>query len=148
MADWCHQKICRQHRVFHLKCFNPCKPLRYNVKFVVKRYLKIFWVLHKFFVYSRQFSSNTSWFILLSRICRIGATVCKAQGIISKLLFSFDQDMTVEKTLLQTLMQLLFSFDQVIKVEKTFIQNLAGQRSSTFVSPFSFHLTRTWEFEN
>ena len=44
-----------------------------------------------------------------------------------QLLLSFDQDMIVEKTLIQTLasqlsstlMQLLFSFDQDMRVEKT-----------------------------
>ena len=44
-----------------------------------------------------------------------------------QLLFSFDQDMRVEKTLIQTLdcypsstlIQLLFSFDQDMRVEKT-----------------------------
>ena len=50
-----------------------------------------------------------------------------------QLLFSFDQDMGVEKTLIQTvacqlsstLMELLFSFDQDKRVEKTLIQTLA-----------------------
>ena len=49
-----------------------------------------------------------------------------------QLLFSFDQDMTAEKTLTQTfacqlssaLMQLLFLFDQDTRVEKTLIQTL------------------------
>ena len=54
-----------------------------------------------------------------------------------QLLFSFDQDMRVEKTLIQTLasqlsstlMQLLFSFDQDTRVEKTLIQTLVSQLS-------------------
>ena len=58
-----------------------------------------------------------------------------------QLFFSFDQDMRVEKTLIQTLacqlsstlMQLLFSFDQDMRVEKTLVQSLACQLSSTLV---------------
>ena len=54
-----------------------------------------------------------------------------------QLLFSFDEDMRVEKTLIQTLafqlsstlMQLLFSFDEDMRVEKTLIQTLACQLS-------------------
>ena len=54
-----------------------------------------------------------------------------------QLLFSFDQDTRVEKTLIQTLacqlsstlMQLLFSFDQDTRVVKTLIQTLACQFS-------------------
>ena len=57
--------------------------------------------------------------------------------LVMQLLFSFDQDMRVEKTLIQTpafqlsstLMQLLFSFDQDMRVEKTLIQTLACQLS-------------------
>ena len=49
-----------------------------------------------------------------------------------QLLFSFDQDMKVEKTLIQTLacqlsstlMQPLFLLDQVLRVEKTLMQTL------------------------
>ena len=64
-----------------------------------------------------------------------------------QLLFSFDQDMRVEKILIQTLacqlsstlMQLLFSFDQDMRVEKTLIQTLACQLSSTLMQLlFSF----------
>ena len=64
-----------------------------------------------------------------------------------QVLFSFDQDMRVEKTLIQTLacqlsstfMQLLFSFDQDMRVEKTLIQTLACQLSSTLMQLwFSF----------
>ena len=64
-----------------------------------------------------------------------------------QLLFSFDQDMRVEKTLIQTLasqlsstlMQLLFSFDLDMRVEKTLIQTLASQLSSTLIQLlFSF----------
>ena len=58
-----------------------------------------------------------------------------------QLLFSFDQDMRVEKTLIQTLasqlsstlMQLLFWFDQDMRVEKTLIQTLFCQFSSTLM---------------
>jgi hypothetical protein len=54
-----------------------------------------------------------------------------------QLLFSFDRDMRVEKTLTQTLasqlsstlMQLLFSFDRGRRVEKTPMQTLASQLS-------------------
>ena len=61
--------------------------------------------------------------------------------------FSFDQDMKVEKTLIQTpasqfsltLMQLLFSFDQDMGVKKTLLQTLACQLSSTVMQlMFSF----------
>ena len=53
-----------------------------------------------------------------------------------QLLFSFDQDMIAEKTLIQTLasqlsstlMQLLFSFDQDMKVEKTLASQLLSTR--------------------
>ena len=53
-------------------------------------------------------------------------------------LFSFDQDMRVEKTLLQTLacqlsstlMQLLFSFDQDMGVEKTLSKALASHANN------------------
>ena len=64
-----------------------------------------------------------------------------------QVLFSFDQDMRVEKTLIQTLasqlsstlMQLLFSFDQDMRVEKTLIQTLACQLSSILMQLlFSF----------
>ena len=64
-----------------------------------------------------------------------------------QLLFSFDQDTRVEKTLIQTLacqlsstlVQLLFSFDQDTRVEKTLIQTLACQLSSTLMQLlFSF----------
>ena len=63
------------------------------------------------------------------------------QSTLMQLLFSFDQDMRVEKTLIQTLacqlsstlMQLLFSFDQDMRVEKTLIQTLACQLSSTLM---------------
>ena len=64
-----------------------------------------------------------------------------------QLLFSFDLDMRVEKTLIQTLasqlsstlIQLLFSFDQDMRVEKTLIQTLASQLSSTLIQLlFSF----------
>ena len=41
--------------------------------------------------------------------------------------------MLVKQTLIQTLMQLLFSFDKDIRVEKTLIQTLACQLSSTLV---------------
>ena len=68
-----------------------------------------------------------------------------------QLLFSFDQDMRVEKTLIQTLacklsstlMQLLFSFDQDTRVEKTLIHTLAPQLSSSFVraSNVSLYIT-------
>ena len=52
-----------------------------------------------------------------------------------QLLFSLDQDMKVEKTLIQTLasqllsthVRLLFSLDQDIRIEKTFIQTLTCQ---------------------
>ena len=58
-----------------------------------------------------------------------------------QLLSSFDQDMRVEKTLIQilasqllsTLMQLLSSFDQDMRVEKTLIQTLASQLLSTLM---------------
>ena len=65
-----------------------------------------------------------------------------------KLLFSFDQNMRVEKTPMQTLacqlsgtvMQLLFSFDRDIRVEKTLIQTLACQLSKTLMQLlFSFN---------
>ena len=61
--------------------------------------------------------------------------------------FSFDQNMRVEKTLIQTLafqlsltlMQLLFSFDQDMRVKKTLIQTLASQLSLTLMQLlFSF----------
>ncbi len=61
--------------------------------------------------------------------------------------FSFDQDMKVDKTLMQTLacqlsltfMQLLFSFDWDTRVEKTVMQTLACQLSLTFMQLlFSF----------
>ena len=64
-----------------------------------------------------------------------------------QLLFSFDQEMRVKKTLIQTLagqlsstlMQLLFSFDQDMRVEKTLIQTLACQLSSILMQLlFSF----------
>ena len=64
-----------------------------------------------------------------------------------QLLFSFDQELKVEKTLIQTLacqlssivMQLLFSFDQDTRVEKTLLQTLACQLSSTLMQLlFSF----------
>ena len=64
-----------------------------------------------------------------------------------QLLFSFDQDMRVKKTSIQTLacqlsstlMQLLFSFDQDMRVKKTSIQTLACQLSSTLMQLlFSF----------
>ena len=66
-----------------------------------------------------------------------------------QLLFSFDQDMRFEKSLIQlqtfacqlssTLMQLLFSFDQDIRVEKTLIQTLASQLPSILMQfLFSF----------
>ena len=56
-------------------------------------------------------------------------------------LFSFDQDMRVEKTLIQTLtcqlsstvLQLLSSFDQDMRVEKTPIQTLSCKFSSTLM---------------
>ena len=56
-----------------------------------------------------------------------------------QLLFSFEQNMRVEKILIQTLacqlsstlMHLLFSFDQDMRVEKTLIQTLACQLSCT-----------------
>ena len=63
-----------------------------------------------------------------------------------QLLFSFDQDMRVEKTLVQslgyqlssTLMQLLFSFDRM-RVEKTLIPAHACPFSSTLMQLlFSF----------
>ena len=64
-----------------------------------------------------------------------------------RFLLSFDQDVRVEKTLIQTLacqlsstfIQLLFSFDQDMRVEKTFIQTLACQLSPTLIQLlFSF----------
>jgi hypothetical protein len=64
-----------------------------------------------------------------------------------QLLFSFDRDMWVEKTLmhtlasqlLSTLMQLLFSFDRGMRVEKTLMQTLTSQLSSTLMQLlFSF----------
>ena len=69
-----------------------------------------------------------------------------------QLLFSFDQDMRVEKTLIQTLacqlsstlMQLLFSLDQNTRVEKTLIQTFPRQLSSTLMQLlFSFHQGQT-----
>ena len=55
--------------------------------------------------------------------------------VFMQLLFSFDQDMRVKKTLIQTiacqvssaLIQLLFSFDQDMRVKKTLIQTIACQ---------------------
>ena len=66
---------------------------------------------------------------------------CQLSSTLMQLLFSFDQDMRVEKTLIQTLasqlsstlMQLLYSFDQGMRVEKTLIQTLACQLSSTLI---------------
>jgi hypothetical protein len=52
-----------------------------------------------------------------------------------QLLFLFDRDMRVEKTLMNansrfsTLMQLLFLFDRDMKVEKTLMQTLVSQLS-------------------
>ena len=72
---------------------------------------------------------------------------CSTLHTLMQLLFSFDQDMRVEKTLIQTLacqlsstlMQLLFSFDQDMRVEKTLIQTPACQLSSTLMQLlFSF----------
>jgi hypothetical protein len=69
------------------------------------------------------------------------------QSTLTQLLFSFDQGMRVEKTLMQTLasqlsstlIQLLFSFDRGMKVEKTLMQTLASQLSSTLMQLlFSF----------
>jgi hypothetical protein len=78
-----------------------------------------------------------------------------------QLLFSFDQGMRVENTLMQTLasqlsfqyivyniqsilstlMQHVFSFDRHMRVEKTLMQTLASQLSSTLVWPeFNFTL--------
>ena len=62
-----------------------------------------------------------------------------------QLLFTFDQDMTVEKTLIQTLasqlsstlMQFLFSFDQDIRVERTLTRNFASQLSCNSCSRFT-----------
>ena len=62
-------------------------------------------------------------------------------SILKQLLFSFDQDMGVEKTLIQTLscqlsstfMQLLFSFEQELGVEKTLIETLTCKHSSTLM---------------
>ena len=59
---------------------------------------------------------------------------------LTKLLFSFEQDMRVEKTFIQTLasrlsstlMQLLFSFDQDMRVCKTLTQAVDCQLSLTF----------------
>ena len=70
-----------------------------------------------------------------------------------QLLFSFDQDMRIEKTLIQTLacqlsstlMQLLFSFDQDMRVEKTLIQTHAYQLSPTSHATLCSRLTRTGE---
>ena len=64
---------------------------------------------------------------------------------VEQLLFWFDQEMRVEKTLIQnltcqlssTLMQLLFSFDHDMRVEKTLIQTLACQLSSTLMQLLS-----------
>ena len=75
----------------------------------------------------------------------------KLSSTLMQLLFSFDQDVRVEKTLIQTLacqlsstlMQLLFSFDQDMRVEKTLIQTLACQLSSTLMQLlFSFYWGR------
>ena len=66
------------------------------------------------------------------------------------LLFSFDEDTTVEKTIKQTLacqlssslMQLLFLFDEDTTVEKTIKQTLACQLSSSLMQLLS-RVTRT-----
>ena len=64
-----------------------------------------------------------------------------------QLLFSFGQDMRIEKTLIQTLssqlssilMQLLFWFGQDMRIKKTLIQTLSSQLSSTLMQLlFSF----------
>ena len=59
-----------------------------------------------------------------------------------QLLFSFDQDMRVEKRF-SAFIQLLSSFDKGVSVTKTLIQTLARQLSSTFVQLlFSFDQDR------
>ena len=71
-----------------------------------------------------------------------------------QLLFWFDQDMRVEKTLIQTLacqlsstlMQLLFSFDQDMRVERTPMQTLACQLSS-FVMQLLFSFDQDMRVE-
>ena len=79
--------------------------------------------------------------------CRLMARALYSLSTLMQLLFSFDQDMRVEKILMQTLasqlsstlMQLLFSFDQEMRVEKTLIQTLTCQLSSTLMQLlFSF----------
>ena len=68
-------------------------------------------------------------------------SLLNSHATLMQLLFLFDQDMRVEKTLMQTLasqlsstlMQLLFLFDQDMRVEKTLMQTLASQLSSTLM---------------
>ena len=75
----------------------------------------------------------------LTRTQELGNLSYKLSSNLMQLLFSFHQNMRVEKTLIQTLacqlstspMQLLFSFDQDMRVEKTLIQTLARYLSST-----------------
>ena len=81
-------------------------------------------------------------------LTRTGQTLAsQLSSTFMQLLFSFDQDMRIEKTLIQTLacqlsstlMQLLFSFDQDMRVEKTLIKTLSCQLSSTLMQLlFSF----------
>ena len=67
-----------------------------------------------------------------------------------QLLFAFDQDIRVEKTLRQTLacqlsstlMQLFFSFEQDMRIEKTLTQTFVSHLSSTLVVVWPW---RTWE---
>ena len=79
----------------------------------------------------------------LIQTCLIQSLVNYHQLIINSraILFSLDQDMRVEKTLIQTLapqlsstlMQLLFPFDQDMRVEETLIQTLVCQLPSTLM---------------
>jgi hypothetical protein len=103
---------------------------------------------------SRALSSTLIDFELVQILMRVDKSFCyravtsnQLSSTLMQLLFSFDQGMRVEKTLVQTLasqlsstlMQLLFSFDRGMRVEKTLVQTLASQLSSTLMQLlFSF----------
>ena len=91
--------------------------------------------------------AGSMWVFRYVILCNAMPKYVQVFVTVMQLLFSFDQDMRVEKTLIQTLacqlsstlIQLLFSFDQDMRVEKTLIQTLACQLSSTFMQLlFSF----------
>ena len=83
--------------------------------------------------------------------CEARSNISQCSSTLMQLLFSFDQDMRVEKTFIQTLacqlsstlMQLLLSFDQDMRVKKTVAQTLACQLSSTLIQTLACQLPST-----